>query len=46
MKGEEENDGTRLSREVEGTRFRLQEVIPLTLPSSSFKRTILLFKKE
>jgi 16S rRNA (guanine527-N7)-methyltransferase len=46
MKGEEENDGTRLSREAEGTRFRLHEVIPLTLPSSSFKRTILLFKKE
>lgn len=46
MKGEEENDGPRLSREAEGTRFKLQEVIPLTLPSSSFKRTILLFKKE
>jgi 16S rRNA (guanine527-N7)-methyltransferase len=46
MKGEAGNDEIRLFAEAEGARFRLPEVIPLTLPSSSFKRTILVFKKE
>ena len=47
MKGEARNGEIRLfPAEAEGTRFRLPEVIPLTLPFSSFKRTILVFKKE
>ena len=46
MKGEAGNDEIRLFAEAEGIRFRLPEIIPLTLPSSSFKRTILVFKKE
>ena len=46
MKGEAGDDEIRLFAEAEGPRFRLSEVIPLILPSSSFKRTILVFKKE
>jgi 16S rRNA (guanine527-N7)-methyltransferase len=46
MKGEAENDEIRLFSKAEGPQFRLPEVIRLTLPSSPFKRTILLFRKK
>jgi 16S rRNA (guanine527-N7)-methyltransferase len=45
MKGEMESDEIRLLTETEGTRYRLQKTVPLVLPFSSFKRTILLFEK-
>ena len=45
MKGEMESDEIRLLIETEGTRYRLQKTVPLVLPFSSFKRTILLFEK-
>jgi len=45
MKGEVESDEIRLLTETEGTRYRLQKTVPLVLPFSSFKRTILLFEK-
>ena len=46
MKGEVESDEIRLFTETEGTRYRLQKTVPLILPFSSFKRTILLFEKK
>jgi len=45
MKGEVDDKEMRLLLETEETRYRLKNVAPLTLPSSSFKRTILLFEK-
>jgi 16S rRNA (guanine527-N7)-methyltransferase len=45
MKGEVDDKEMRLLTETEGTRYRLQKKIPLILPFSSFKRTILLFEK-
>ncbi len=46
MKGEVESSEIQLLTETKGSRYRLQKTFPLTLPSSSFKRTILLFVKE
>lgn len=46
MKGKLDSEEMRLFSNVEGTRYHLQKTIPLILPSSSFKRTILLFKKQ
>jgi len=46
MKGEVDDEEIRLLAEAEGTQYRLQRTIPLVLPFSSFKRTILLFKKS
>jgi hypothetical protein len=45
MKGEVDDKEMTLLTETEGTRYRLQKTIPLILPFSSFKRTILLFEK-
>ena len=45
MKGEVDNKEMKLLTEIERTRYRLQKTIPLILPFSSFKRTILLFEK-
>jgi 16S rRNA (guanine527-N7)-methyltransferase len=45
MKGEVEDEEIRLLTGTEGIPYRLQKTIPLTLPFSSFKRTILLFEK-
>ena len=45
MKGEVDNKDIRLLTETEGTRYRLQKTAFLTIPFSSFKRTILLFEK-
>ena len=46
MKGEVGSGELRFLTEAEGTRYRLQKTVPLILPFSSFKRTILLFEKE
>ena len=46
MKGELDNKEIRLFSEKEKTRYRLQKTIPLSLPFSDFKRTILLFEKQ
>jgi 16S rRNA (guanine527-N7)-methyltransferase len=45
MKGEADDEEIRLLTGTEGIKYRLQETIPLILPFSSFKRTILLFEK-
>ena len=45
MKGEADDEEIRLLTGAEGIQYRLQETIPLILPFSSFKRTILLFEK-
>jgi 16S rRNA (guanine527-N7)-methyltransferase len=45
MKGEADDRDIRLFNETEGTRYRLQKTVPLILPFTSFKRTILLFEK-
>jgi 16S rRNA (guanine527-N7)-methyltransferase len=45
MKGEIDPNEIRLLTGTEGIQYRLQKIIPLTLPLSSFKRTILLFEK-
>ncbi len=45
MKGEEDPVEIRRLAEAEGMRYRLQKTIPLVLPFTSFKRTILLFEK-
>jgi len=45
MKGEVDDKEMRLLTETEGTRYRLKKAVPLILPFSSFKRTILLFEK-
>lgn len=46
MKGEMDEKEVRLLTEGEGARYRLRKFIPLTLPFSSLKRTILLFQKQ
>jgi len=46
MKGEVASSEIRLLNETTGSRYRLQETARLTLPFSTFKRMILLFKKE
>ncbi len=46
MKGEIDPDEIGLLSGAEGTRYRLQKTIPLILPFSLFKRTILLFEKS
>jgi 16S rRNA (guanine527-N7)-methyltransferase len=45
MKGEVDPNEIRLLTGKEGIQYRLQKTIPLILPFSSFKRTILLFEK-
>jgi len=45
MKGKIERRDIRVLTETDGARFRLQKTVSLTLPFSSFKRTILLFEK-
>ena len=45
MKGEIEDEEIRLLTGAGGIPYRLQKTVPLTLPFSSFKRTILLFEK-
>jgi 16S rRNA (guanine527-N7)-methyltransferase len=45
MKGEVEDEEIRLLTGTEGIQYRLQRTVPLILPFSSFKRTILLFEK-
>jgi 16S rRNA (guanine527-N7)-methyltransferase len=45
MKGEVDPNEIRLFTGIEGIQYRLQKTIPLILPFSSFKRTILLFEK-
>ncbi len=46
MKGEVDDEEMRLITGTEGTHYRLQKTVPLILPFSSFKRTILLFEKQ
>jgi 16S rRNA (guanine527-N7)-methyltransferase len=46
MKGELESGEIRILTEAEEPRYRLQRTILLILPFSTFKRTILLFKKR
>jgi hypothetical protein len=46
MKSEVDPDEMRRLAETEGIRYRLEKTISLILPFSSFKRTILLFKKQ
>ena len=46
MKGEVDSNEIRLLPGTEGIQYRLQKTIPLILPFSSFKRTILLFEKS
>ncbi len=45
MKGEADDEEIRLITGAEGIQYRLRKTIPLILPFSSFKRTILLFEK-
>jgi 16S rRNA (guanine527-N7)-methyltransferase len=45
MKGDVDNKEIRLLTETEGARYRLQKTAFLTIPFSSFKRTVLLFEK-
>ncbi len=45
MKGQVDNKEIRLLTGTEGARYRLQKTISLTLPFSSFERTLLLFEK-
>jgi 16S rRNA (guanine527-N7)-methyltransferase len=45
MKGEVDDKEIRLLSETVGTRYRLKKAVPLILPFSNFKRTILLFEK-
>jgi 16S rRNA (guanine527-N7)-methyltransferase len=46
MKGAVDDEEIRLLTGTKGTQYRLQRTIPLILPYSSFKRTILLFEKS
>jgi 16S rRNA (guanine527-N7)-methyltransferase len=46
MRGEVESSEIQLLTETKGSGYHLQKTLPLTLPFSTFKRTILLFKKE
>ena len=45
MKGEVDDKEMSLLPDTERTRYRLKRAVPLILPFSSFKRTILLFEK-
>ena len=45
MKGEVDDKEMKLLLETKLTRYRLKNAVPLILPFSSFKRTILLFEK-
>jgi len=45
MKGEVEDEEMRILTGTGGIPYRLQRIIPLILPFSSFRRTILLFEK-
>ncbi len=45
MKGKVKNEEIRVLAEKSGAQYRLRKTVPLTLPFSSFKRTILLFEK-
>jgi 16S rRNA (guanine527-N7)-methyltransferase len=45
MKGETDDKEIRLLAETEETQYRLKRAVPLILPFSNFKRTILLFEK-
>jgi 16S rRNA (guanine527-N7)-methyltransferase len=45
MKGETDDEEIRALTETEETPYRLKNNVPLILPSSNFKRTILLFEK-
>jgi len=46
MKGTVDHKEIELLAEAEGAQYRLRKSVPLTLPFSSFKRTILLFQKQ
>jgi 16S rRNA (guanine527-N7)-methyltransferase len=46
MKGRVDSQEIQSLSQMEETRYRFQEIIPLLLPSSSFKRSILLFEKQ
>ncbi len=46
MKGDVSKEEVGLASESEGSRYTLQKAVPFCLPFSSFKRTILLFKKQ
>jgi 16S rRNA (guanine527-N7)-methyltransferase len=45
MKGRVDDEEMRLFTGTEGIQYRLQKTVSLTLPFSSFKRTLLLFEK-
>lgn len=45
MKGEVESEEIGLLSKMEGARYRLKKTVPLILPFSSLKRSILLFQK-
>lgn len=45
MKSELDNKEIHLLTEIEGSQYRLQKIIPLILPHTPFKRTLLLFEK-
>ncbi len=46
MKGDADDQDMGLLTEAEGAPYRLEKSVSLTLPFSSFKRTILLFQKQ
>ena len=46
MKGTVDHKEIELLAEAEGAQYRLRKSVPLSLPFSSFKRTILLFQKQ
>jgi 16S rRNA (guanine527-N7)-methyltransferase len=46
MKGKVDNEQIRFPSETEGNRYRLEKTVSLSLPFSSFERTMLLFEKE
>jgi 16S rRNA (guanine527-N7)-methyltransferase len=46
MKGTLDHKEIELLTEAEGAQYRLEKSVSLTLPFSSFKRTILLFQKQ
>jgi 16S rRNA (guanine527-N7)-methyltransferase len=46
MKGRVDSREIQLLSQMEETRYRFQKIIPLLLPSSSFKRSIVLFEKK
>jgi len=46
MKGTVDHKEIELLTEAEGAQYRLRKSVPLSLPFSSFKRTILLFQKQ